>query len=284
MSEELGSLKWLKVLLWVLALVYCKHVLEGINIWEGNDSGKNGMRWVEMNEDTSLPLLVWKEVQSFFLLMPPSLFPGKRHAGGCSLLIPISSQVLWQKAKILKKREILYSLSITVAYNYIAEISVLHLKAFVWMGFEVPKQERESDSHWPYHTKAVSLKNRRRYTSQRWHFCQKDFYLTYGNSYLHQNVLCILVKPARIEWVIHTDRLEKLLFILAMERRLANKHLIQKDTKGPPVNGGVVLLPQQYLPKERSQKDRHKMSVISISSSERWSGPDPSKAALYWMW
>lgn len=58
MSEELGSLKWLKVLLWVLALVYCKHVLEGINIWEGNDSGKNGMRWVEMNEDTSLPLLV----------------------------------------------------------------------------------------------------------------------------------------------------------------------------------------------------------------------------------
>lgn len=75
-----------------------------------------------------------------------------------------------------------------------------------------------------------------------------------GISYLHQNVLGILVKPARVEWVIHTDRLEKLLFILAMERRLANKHLIQEDTKGPPVNGGVVLLPQQDLPKERSDK------------------------------
>lgn len=77
-----------------------------------------------------------------------------------------------------------------------------------------------------------------------------------GSSYLHQNILCILVKPARIERVVHTDRLEKLLFILAMERRLANKHLIQEDTKGPPVNGGVVLLPQQYLPKETSDKDK----------------------------
>jgi len=89
-----------------------------------------------------------------------------------------------------------------------------------------------------------------------------------GNSYLHQNVLCILVKPARVEWVIHTDRLEKLLFILAMERRLANKHLIQQDTKGPPVNGGVVLLPQQYLHKESSDRDRCKLSDISISASE----------------
>lgn len=102
-----------------------------------------------------------------------------------------------------------------------------------------------------------------------------------GNSYLHQNVLCILIKPARVERVIHTDRLEKLFFILAVERRLANKHLIQEDTKGPPVNGGVVLLPQQYLPKGRSDKDRCKISDMSISTSEGWPDPDLSTAALH---
>lgn len=86
---------------------------------------------------------------------------------------------------------------------------------------------------------------------------QKDFHLISDNSYLYQNVLCILVKPARVEWIIHTDRLEKLLFILAMERRLANKHLIQEDTKWPPVNGSVVFLPQQYLPKDRRQRQTY---------------------------
>lgn len=88
------------------------------------------------------------------------------------------------------------------------------------------------------------------------------------DSYLHQNVLCILVQPARVEGVIHTDGLEKLLFILAMERGLANEHLIQEDTKGPPVNRGVVLLPQQYLPKKkRSHKGRSKVSDMSFSAS-----------------
>lgn len=77
-----------------------------------------------------------------------------------------------------------------------------------------------------------------------------------GDPYLHQNVLCILVQPARVEGVIHTDGLEKLLFILAMERGLPNEHLIQEDTKGPPVNRGVVFLPQQYLPRKRSHKGR----------------------------
>lgn len=102
-----------------------------------------------------------------------------------------------------------------------------------------------------------------------------------GNPYLQQNVLCVFVKPARVEWVIHADRLEKLLFILAVERRLANKHLIQEDTKGPPVNGGVVLLPQQYLPKERSNKVRCKRSVRSISTSKGWPDPDlPTDFAL----
>lgn len=88
-----------------------------------------------------------------------------------------------------------------------------------------------------------------------------------ADSYLHQNVLCILVQPARVEGVIHTDGLEKLLLILAMERGLANEHLIQEDTKGPPVNRGVVLLPQQYLPRKRSHKGRSKMSDMSFSTS-----------------
>lgn len=109
---------------------------------------------------------------------------------------------------------------------------------------------------------------------------RKTFVLMDGDSYLHQDVLCILVQPARVEGVIHTDGLKKLLFILPMERGLANEHLIQKDTKGPPVNRGVVLLPQQYLSTKRSNKGRSKMSDTSFSTSDGWPDHGLAKAAL----
>lgn len=101
-----------------------------------------------------------------------------------------------------------------------------------------------------------------------------------GDSYLHQNVLCILVQPARVEGVVHADGLEKLLLILAMERGLANEHLVQEDTKGPPVHRGVVLLPQQNLPRKRSHKGRRKMSDMSFSTSGGWTDHGLATAAL----
>ena len=77
-------------------------------------SGKTDKREMEIKEDASLPLSVWKEAPSFFLLKPPSLFLGKRHAGGCFLLLPASSQALSQKARMLKTVKYLSLLSIIV--------------------------------------------------------------------------------------------------------------------------------------------------------------------------
>lgn len=76
--------------------------------WGYKNLGKEWFRreWHEigeMKEDVALPLLVWKEAPSFFLLKLPSLFPWKRHAGGYSLLLLVFSQVLSQKAKIWRK-------------------------------------------------------------------------------------------------------------------------------------------------------------------------------------
>lgn len=66
-------------------------------------------------------------------------------------------------------------------------------------------------------------------------------------SYLHEKVLRLLLKPSRVEGIVHTDGVEKLFFILPMERGLTNQHLIEEDAEGPPVNRMVVFLTQQDL-------------------------------------
>lgn len=68
-----------------------------------------------------------------------------------------------------------------------------------------------------------------------------------GGSDPFQQVLGLLVDPAGVMGRVHTDGLKELVFIVAMERRLANQHLVQQDSKGPPVHGEGVLLTQQDL-------------------------------------
>lgn len=46
---------------------------------------------------------------------------------------------------------------------------------------------------------------------------------------------------------VHADGLEELVLIVSVERRLTNQHLIQQDSKGPPVHGEGILLTQQDL-------------------------------------
>lgn len=66
-------------------------------------------------------------------------------------------------------------------------------------------------------------------------------------SYLHEKVLRLLLKPPRVEGIVHSDGVEKLFFVLPVERRLTNEHLIEEHAERPPVNRMVVFLTQQDL-------------------------------------
>lgn len=60
-------------------------------------------------------------------------------------------------------------------------------------------------------------------------------------------VLGLLVDPARVMGSIHADGLKQLVFIVPVEGRLTYQHFIQQHAKRPPVHGEGVLLPQQDL-------------------------------------
>lgn len=64
---------------------------------------------------------------------------------------------------------------------------------------------------------------------------------------LDQYVLGVLTEPAGIEGVVCSYGLEQLLFVAAVERRLADEHLVEQHSKRPPVHRAVVLLTQQDL-------------------------------------
>lgn len=53
-------------------------------------------------------------------------------------------------------------------------------------------------------------------------------------------------------WCVHTDGLEELVLIVAMEGGLTNEHLIEKDAEGPPVHREGVLLALQDLEQEKA--------------------------------
>lgn len=73
-----------------------------------------------------------------------------------------------------------------------------------------------------------------------------------------QQVLGLLVDPARIMGRVHADGLKQLVLIVSVERWLTDQHLIQQDSKGPPVHGEGILLTQQDLsPKTSMTSETH---------------------------
>lgn len=51
----------------------------------------------------------------------------------------------------------------------------------------------------------------------------------------------ISLDPSGVMRRVIADAMEKVVFIVAVERRLTNKHLIEKHSKGPPIHRTVVL-------------------------------------------
>jgi hypothetical protein len=46
----------------------------------------------------------------------------------------------------------------------------------------------------------------------------------------------------RVERLIFEDRVEDFVFVVTAERRLAEQHLVDEDTEGPPVDCSTVSL------------------------------------------
>lgn len=70
-------------------------------------------------------------------------------------------------------------------------------------------------------------------------------------SHLLQDILGLLGDPAGIMRRVHTDGLEKLVLIVTVEGGLANEHLVEQDSEGPPVHGEGVLQALQDLGRRR---------------------------------
>lgn len=68
--------------------------------------------------------------------------------------------------------------------------------------------------------------------------------------YLLYQALRLFGDPPRVVWGVCPDGLEKLVFVVALEWRLPDQHLVYQYTERPPVNREGVLLSQQDL-KER---------------------------------
>lgn len=64
---------------------------------------------------------------------------------------------------------------------------------------------------------------------------------------LDEDVLRVLAEPAGVGGVVGADGQEELLLVVAVERRLANEHLVQQHPERPPVHRAAVLLAQQDL-------------------------------------
>lgn len=71
--------------------------------------------------------------------------------------------------------------------------------------------------------------------------------MTGGLVDLDEDVLGVLGEPAGVGGVVSADGQEELLLVVAVERRLANEHLVQQYPERPPVHGAAVLLAEQDL-------------------------------------
>lgn len=70
---------------------------------------------------------------------------------------------------------------------------------------------------------------------------------------------------------VHADRLKQLVLVVSVERRLTNEHLIQQDSKGPPVHGEGILLPQQDLsPKTSLSSETHQHPLLGTTKLLEW--------------
>lgn len=69
---------------------------------------------------------------------------------------------------------------------------------------------------------------------------------------LDEDVLGVLGEPAGVGGVVSANGQEELLLVVAVERRLADEHLIQQHPERPPVHGAAVLLAQQDLEGKRA--------------------------------
>lgn len=73
-------------------------------------------------------------------------------------------------------------------------------------------------------------------------------------AHLLQDILGLLGDPAGIMRRVHSDGLEKLVLVVAVEGGLANEHLVEEDSEGPPVHGEGVLLALQDLRREKERE------------------------------
>lgn len=78
---------------------------------------------------------------------------------------------------------------------------------------------------------------------------------------LDEDVLGVLGEPAGVGGVVGADGQEELLLVVAMERRLANEHLIQQHPERPPVYRAAVLLAQQDLEGKQAAEGRPEPSM-----------------------
>lgn len=68
-----------------------------------------------------------------------------------------------------------------------------------------------------------------------------------ADMYQLYQVLRLCGDPSRVVRGVCPDGLEKLVFVVALERRLSDQHLVHQHTERPPVNREGVLLSQQDL-------------------------------------
>lgn len=95
-----------------------------------------------------------------------------------------------------------------------------------------------------------------------------------------QQVLGLLVDPARIMGRVHADGLKQLVLIVSVERRLTNQHLIQQDSKGPPVHGEGILLTQQDLSPKTSLRFRNTPNAFRLTQPNCSKWKSENKSAL----
>jgi len=69
---------------------------------------------------------------------------------------------------------------------------------------------------------------------------------------LDEDVLGVRGEPAGVGGVVGPDGLEQLLLVAAVERGLAQEHLVQQYPERPPVHRAVVLLTQKDLTPEHT--------------------------------
>jgi hypothetical protein len=66
-----------------------------------------------------------------------------------------------------------------------------------------------------------------------------------------------------IKWFIRENGIVNFILIFSTERRLLEKHLVDQDTKCPPINSTAVLLVEKNL-KKVSTKKKEGLDTIDI--------------------